>query len=112
MSQPRCTWRRKSASSRHLELSGAEKLTCRLCSLAEHWAWRSPVRELFLLRNSRKKPSHEVDGGDCHAHPEQHAGEDSFRAAFAKRESQAGNHDCDERKAACDSAGERLHQDV
>src|SRR5260370_12247700 len=112
MSQRRCTWRRKRASYRHPELSGAEKLTCRLCSRAEHWAWHSPVGEFFLRLNSRKKPSHEVDGGDSHADAEQHSDEYSLRPAFAQREGQARNHDCDERKAACDSAGERLHQDV
>src|SRR6266446_7798173 len=96
MSQPRCTWRRKKASSRHPGLSEAEKLIYRLCSLAEHWAWRSPVREFVSLRSSWKKPSHEVDGSDCHANAEQHSGQNSFRSAFPKREGQAGNHDCDE----------------
>src|SRR5260370_3454305 len=112
MSQRRCTWRRKRASYRHPELSGAEKLTCRLCSRAEHWAWHSPVGEFFLRLNSRKKPSHEVDGGDSHADAEQHSGEDSLRPAFAKREGKATNHECHEIQSAGDSPGEFLPPDV
>src|SRR5579859_4277627 len=66
------------------------------------------------VRNSisRKEPGHEVDGGDSHSHSEENAGEDTFRAAFAERESQTGYDDCNERKAACDCAGEGLLEDA
>src|SRR5713226_13020 len=57
---------------------------------------------------SRKEPGHEVDGGDSHANAKENAGEDTFRTAFAEGEGESGNNDCDERKPACDSAGERL----
>src|SRR5438105_14349008 len=59
-----------------------------------------------------EEPGHEVHGCDGHAHTEERAGENTLGTAFAKRNSEASKNDCHERKAACDRAGERLHEDV
>src|SRR6266481_8377885 len=62
--------------------------------------FRSPI--------SRKEPSYEIDGGEGHAHTEENAGENAFRAAFAEGEGESGDDNRDERKSARDGAGERL----
>src|SRR5579871_4325491 len=80
-----------------------------------HWIDSSCVRHDVCLRYhhvSRKKPGHEIDGGDGHAHAKKDAGEDTFRTAFPEGEGQAGDDDGDEGETARDGTGERLLQNV
>src|SRR5208282_5810606 len=94
------------------ELSEAAKSACKLGSLACCLACRAPVRWICRPLVSRKKPGHEVNSGDGHANPEENTCEHSLRAAFAEGEGQAGHHDCDQREATRDSAGECLLQNA
>src|SRR6266403_5744297 len=61
---------------------------------------------------SRKEPSHEVDGGDGHAHAEQNAGEYTLRTAFPKGKGQPRDDNGDKREPSGDCAGEGLLQYV
>src|SRR5262249_5858364 len=94
------------------ESSEAAKSTYKLDSLACRLPCRAPIKWFCRPLASRKEPGHEVDGGDGHADPEKNTCEYPLRAAFAEGEGQAGHHDCDQRKATSDGAGERLLQDA
>src|ERR1700723_1896048 len=67
---------------------------------------------LLSLVLARKEPGHEVHCADCHADAEDDAGEHPFGLAFAIREHQAADDDCDQRQPGRDRAGECGLEDV
>src|SRR6266849_2202799 len=104
---PRHIAKKKSFRSAPRMVRGRESERCtRLIRLA--FAISAPVSPDSEGHASRKEPSHEVDGGDSHAHAEENAGEDAFRAAFAEGEGESGDDNRDEGQPARDGAGECL----
>src|SRR5258708_38098110 len=103
---------RKRASFLLRVWSEASKSTYKLGSFVCRSPCRAPIKWFCRPLASRKKPGHEVDGGDGHANPEENTCEHSFRASFSEGKRQAGYHDCDQGEATGDGAGERLLQDA
>src|SRR5260370_26206177 len=105
MCQRRRTSRRKRASSPLRESSEAAKSTYKLGSLACRLPCRAPIKWFCRPLASRKKPGHEVDGGDGHSNPEQYTCKHSFRTSFSQGKGQAPDPPCNQGEATRDCPG-------
>src|SRR5579862_3929492 len=111
MFRRRCTWRRRRVFvPLRGSLAGA-RANGKPDSCVAQWS----LGTLSVRRNVRiswKEPREKVHCSDSHTNAEQDAGENALGAAFAKRESQTGNHDGDQRKTARDGARKCLLEDA